>query len=75
MQGGSAAVGMALAEPMGSGLFTTNIVFGLVVMLGAAAQVRSCCWWQEGQQQQRQHHQQSVLRARTQSLTVQQSRL
>lgn len=46
MQGGSAAVGMALAEPMGGGLFTTNVVFGLVVMLGAAAKVSKKFWWQ-----------------------------
>lgn len=39
VQGDTAAVGMALAEPMGGGLFTTNIVFGLVVMLGATARV------------------------------------
>eukprot|EP00878_Enallax_costatus_P012329 GHUV01012878.1.p1 GENE.GHUV01012878.1~~GHUV01012878.1.p1 ORF type:complete len:266 (+),score=62.65 GHUV01012878.1:277-1074(+) len=39
MQGDTPAVGMALAEPMGGGLFTTNIVFGVVVMLGAAARV------------------------------------
>jgi hypothetical protein len=37
LQGGSAAVGMALAEPLGGGLFTTNIVFGLVVLVASRA--------------------------------------
>jgi hypothetical protein len=41
---------MALAEPLGGGLFTTNIVFGLVVLVASRAAnvsreaaVRRCC--------------------------------
>jgi hypothetical protein len=33
LQGGSASVGMALAEPLGGSLFASNIVFGCVVLV------------------------------------------
>eukprot|EP00879_Flechtneria_rotunda_P007347 GHRR01007708.1.p1 GENE.GHRR01007708.1~~GHRR01007708.1.p1 ORF type:complete len:657 (+),score=194.76 GHRR01007708.1:252-2222(+) len=35
-QGGAAAIGMALAEPLGGGLFASNIVFGSVVLVATS---------------------------------------
>ena len=39
VQDGGAAVGMALAEPLGGGMFASNVVFGLVVLVASRQQV------------------------------------
>lgn len=40
MQDGGKAVGMALAEPLGGGMFASNVVFGMVVLIASKQQVR-----------------------------------
>lgn len=40
VQEGGAAVGMALSEPLGGGMFASNVVFGLVVLIASKQQVR-----------------------------------
>jgi hypothetical protein len=39
VQEGGAAVGMALSEPLGGGMFASNVVFGLVVLIASKQQV------------------------------------
>jgi hypothetical protein len=41
VQEGGAAVGMALSEPLGGGMFASNVVFGLVVLIASKQQVSS----------------------------------
>lgn len=35
VQEGGSAVGMALSEPLGGGMFASNVVFGLVVLIAS----------------------------------------
>lgn len=54
LQEGGRAVGMALSEPLGGGMFASNVVFGLVVLIASKQQVRGWlveCVWLETRKQ------------------------
>ena len=44
LQDNPAAVGMALSEPLGGGLFTSNVVLGAVVLLSNKSRKVRCIY-------------------------------